>query len=1618
MYYDISSPNVLARANYRFLQNLFHRIAVAVFGDLEMTTSYSSETFDITISSEDQNIWTSGPEYVLEWHEYFPIIGGDRELVIVSDARVVTGGGSVEIIGDRIQWDSDGEYDDMPLNSTSGVRIVYTVTLADGLQTDLFFDIEIKNSDVDGLEFYVPSQKVTYDKAFTFASLPADVVLQDGHQFERVTPIDITWDALTPTITGLLSELSGARDAARGLANDADEALDAAYTDMSRAYLKTNLADKFAAADIDYSVKLLAFQAASTAYEAAKLADEAVTKARSDWNKVITDYNTQFGVVEAAETAVQLASEAVGLANTALNTATQAVSDFLADIFNFFGLDELEAEVVAAQQQLISLTNTLLNKKLVRDAAKEALQDLSDAYFVAEKAYNTAVEQLSDVALSTLLNARDDASTDFGDALRTRAEALSELWKNGFFQNYAPSVLDIAVAAAEEIAAAGEVAAAELLMETTRIAANLADTAYNEIEATIADSKLVIDAEIHTDINVQAGLQVNMKMTAGSVDSDLDYTLLTATEVDSVADTFTILALAANAMGEDAVAFNTISPNLKFYAGIAFDIVADFEMMFDLDARFAGTTVIDFPDGPAMINETVKLSSWVDILDLDTSELGTLEVPIPFLGDIISLEANFPNIETSGTAAEVSADVYTDPTGLSMAEINAFWTDITNAKLEYGDEFKKLLDAAGISTELTQDAIQDALLPILEQIEATIDRTGDTDKDGLIPIFYLGLADSGQDGIFHINTLPDVIDQIDIDSVGSLGFFVGTGKSEDVFKVTIDVDQLAATIANVLLGNQPSTTINPMNIEIGIETILSKVNVSDNAIKAITQFVDIGTGVEMADLDVDLSSYITQKFALSVDDMDFVVTFEDGTQGAFSANDGGQFVFENASSLVDTNGNGVIDYSLSLTPDATFFNDTQVGLAVGYTLDYVKSYAKFLTKLPLDEIFGDFDWSEFGIEDTPALKPSGLDIGFGPLVRIEGDIDIGSADLFEAIFEYDAGRANISGSFDRADLRAAPEGRVVITENPVQGGVLFADTSGLTDLNGLGYFDYQWLRDGVAIQNATAPQYTARQADVGAAISVAVSYTDQIGTPERVISQPTAPVADVNDDPTGGVFISGPGTVGQRLVANVSFLSDSDGLGELQYQWFNGDVAKATSGGVMTITNADGTTSLITDRAFNAEDHGLLRGQTGQTYTPTTSDHGKIISVRVSYTDGGNTHEQIDASLRAPVPVLMAGTPGHDVIEGTPLAEDLQGMDGDDHVFGDGFELRYALPQANQVFRLYQATLDRAPDTFGHEAWAKELFTGELTLAQVTQGFVESREFVNKYGDFGTSDFIKALYRNVLDRDFDAGAVSDAEINAWTDALDAGTARTTVVTGFSESREFQRTTLDAANAVAVAANPAAWSDDVFRLYRATLDREPDAAGFMAWAQNLASGQSYLDVIGGFTRSGEFQKSYGDLSDTAAFITQLYQNVLNRAPDAGGLNGWLNAIETTGSRDVVVQGLAQSAEFKTQTEIELKDWIRANGIDDHIDGGAGTNVLSGGMMADKFVFRHGDDATNTVLDLEAWDYVSFVGFGYASPDDVRGHMTEMGGNTVFSDQNMDVTFTGIKMADLADDMFGL
>jgi serralysin len=119
------------------------------------------------------------------------------------------------------------------------------------------------------------------------------------------------------------------------------------------------------------------------------------------------------------------------------------------------------------------------------------------------------------------------------------------------------------------------------------------------------------------------------------------------------------------------------------------------------------------------------------------------------------------------------------------------------------------------------------------------------------------------------------------------------------------------------------------------------------------------------------------------------------------------------------------------------------------------------------------------------------------------------------------------------------------------------------------------------------------------------------------------------------------------------------------------------------------------------------------------------------------------------------------------------------------------------------------------------------------------------------------------------------------------------------------------DAVLAARAPASVPDgsagQVSRLFKAALDRLPDAPGLAFHAKSLQEGTCLTDVAAQFMASPEFQGRFGNPCDEE-FVALLYRNVLEREPDVAGLAYHVARLESPGTtRADVLVGFSESPE---------------------------------------------------------------------------------------------------------------
>ena len=107
---------------------------------------------------------------------------------------------------------------------------------------------------------------------------------------------------------------------------------------------------------------------------------------------------------------------------------------------------------------------------------------------------------------------------------------------------------------------------------------------------------------------------------------------------------------------------------------------------------------------------------------------------------------------------------------------------------------------------------------------------------------------------------------------------------------------------------------------------------------------------------------------------------------------------------------------------------------------------------------------------------------------------------------------------------------------------------------------------------------------------------------------------------------------------------------------------------------------------------------------------------------------------------------------------------------------------------------------------------------------------------------------------------------------------------------FTDQTFDSAWFTKAAALPSAQFVDLTELYVAYFNRAPDAVGLDFWAAALHDGMSLQQIAKLFFSAPETIAAYPANQSTSDFVTEVYNNVLGRAPDTGGLNFWANELQ--------------------------------------------------------------------------------------------------------------------------------
>lgn len=128
-------------------------------------------------------------------------------------------------------------------------------------------------------------------------------------------------------------------------------------------------------------------------------------------------------------------------------------------------------------------------------------------------------------------------------------------------------------------------------------------------------------------------------------------------------------------------------------------------------------------------------------------------------------------------------------------------------------------------------------------------------------------------------------------------------------------------------------------------------------------------------------------------------------------------------------------------------------------------------------------------------------------------------------------------------------------------------------------------------------------------------------------------------------------------------------------------------------------------------------------------------------------------------------------------------------------------------------------------------------------------------------------------------------------------------------------------------DPSGTEADVYRLYKAAFNRQPDEQGLGHWIYRVQEGATMNEVAQAFLGSEEFSDKYGAEPSDENYVAALYQNVLQREAEPEGEAAWLDAISTgTISREGALLAFSDSVENQNNvieliaTGIVYEPWV--------------------------------------------------------------------------------------------------
>jgi TorA maturation chaperone TorD len=241
---------------------------------------------------------------------------------------------------------------------------------------------------------------------------------------------------------------------------------------------------------------------------------------------------------------------------------------------------------------------------------------------------------------------------------------------------------------------------------------------------------------------------------------------------------------------------------------------------------------------------------------------------------------------------------------------------------------------------------------------------------------------------------------------------------------------------------------------------------------------------------------------------------------------------------------------------------------------------------------------------------------------------------------------------------------------------------------------------------------------------------------------------------------------------------------------------------------------------------------------------------------------------------------------------------------------RHSMQPEAIIRRAYRDILGRDPDPEGMRTYRSNIIDRNWSEQDVREALRNSPEYASGGARTASADrIIRRAYQDILGREPDASGLETYRRNIVERGWDEQDVRTALRRS-QERREVVRGARSVSDAEA--------ADMVRRAYQTVLKREPDAGGMQEYKARILNDrwteQQVVSALRSSPERREVARAQRNISDAEAadIVRRAYRSVLNREPDAAGMQDYKARImNDRWTEQQLVNALRNSDEYRSK-----------------------------------------------------------------------------------------------------------